>query len=220
MSRRQPKKPISKATAHLIAEQQRKRGVRNLKKRFLIVCEDSKSAPNYFRTLKKHLNLSATSIEIAGSQGGTQPLQVVQRAIEIRDNAALPRNQTEPFDEVWCVIDGDFGTAINNARTRANANNVNLAISTQCFEYWILLHFADVNTPTADCDDLVRALREEHLVSYDKGKQDFSAVVLRVDEACKRAKKLRDPMRRQIPNPENQNPCSEVYRLIEAIRES
>ncbi len=51
------KKPISKKTQSLLKDLQRKRGVRELAKRFLIVCEDDKSAPNYFQALKKHFNL-------------------------------------------------------------------------------------------------------------------------------------------------------------------
>ena len=74
------KKPISKATKSLNEQLQRKRGIRDLAKRFLIVCEDQKSAPNYFNALKRYLNLSATSVEVADSRGHTQPIQVVNRA--------------------------------------------------------------------------------------------------------------------------------------------
>ena len=55
---KKPKKPISKKTQSLLKDLQRKRGVRELAKRFLIVCEDDKSAPNYFQALKKHWNRS------------------------------------------------------------------------------------------------------------------------------------------------------------------
>ena len=109
-------------------------GVRDLQKRFLIVCEDGKSAPNYFEALKKHLDLSATSIQVAGSAGHTQPIQVVARAVELMDQAADAESGTEPFDEVWCVIDGDYGSKINNARAKGESEGVGLAISTKCFE--------------------------------------------------------------------------------------
>ena len=74
-----------------MADLQRRRGVRDLEKRFLIVCEDDKSAPNYFYALRKHFNLSAASIRIAGSGGNTQPIQVVEEAISLKTKAASPQ---------------------------------------------------------------------------------------------------------------------------------
>ena len=108
------KKPLSKTTMALLEQLKRRSGERDLAKRFLIVCEDHKSAPAYFQALKKEFNLSATSIQVVGSGGHTQPLQVVTRAVELQENAADEESGTEPFDEVWCVIDGDFGDKINN----------------------------------------------------------------------------------------------------------
>ena len=92
--------------------------MRQLAKRFLIVCEDNKSAPNYFNALKEHFNLSATSVEVAGSGGHTQPVQVVRRAVDLKTSAEDPDSGTEPFEQVWCVIDGDYGNKIDNAKTR------------------------------------------------------------------------------------------------------
>jgi hypothetical protein len=217
MSKGGRKKPISRKVLFNLESLQRRRGIRDLEKRFLIVCEDGKSAPNYFEALKKHFNLSATSVEVVGSGGRTQPTQVVARAIEIKERAASPRSGTEPFDQVWCVIDGDFGNKINNARTSAKANGIKLAISTMCFEYWILLHFEENNASTHDCDEMVSRLRRSHLADYEKGKCDFQDVVARVDEASTRAEKLRQPGIARGDLPEKQNPCSEVYLLIQAL---
>lgn len=215
--RKKPPKPLSKKTLTLIEQLQRRRGVRELEKRFLIVCEDGKSAPHYFEALKKHLNLSAASIEVAGSEGHTQPIQVVTRAIARKKIAADPKSGTEPFQEVWCVIDGDYGTKINNARSKANANDVKLAISTKCFEYWVLLHFEENNTFTMNCDGIVHFLRNKYLPQYEKGNCDFREIVKSVHDASKRAEKLRRPGIDRGDLPEVQNPCSEVYKLVNAI---
>lgn len=69
--RKKPKKPLSPKVVALNEQLERRRGVRDLATRFLIVCEDGKSAPNYFEALKKHFNLSAASIQVAGSGGKT-----------------------------------------------------------------------------------------------------------------------------------------------------
>ncbi len=213
---KKPKKPISKKTQSLLKDLQRKRGVRELAKRFLIVCEDDKSAPHYFDAMKKHFNLTATSIVVVGSAGHTQPSQVVKRAIA-RMAKAAEAGGTEPFDHVWCVIDGDYGIKITNARASATAKGIELAISTPCFEYWVLLHFEENATPVIDCDAVIHTLKKKYSPEYDKGKCDFRTIVANVHEACKRAAKLRKPDLAMGTLPEDQNPCSEVYKLVNAI---
>ncbi len=183
----------------------------------MIVCEDGKSAPNYFKALKKHYNLSATSVQVVGSDGSTQPLQVVRKAIKLKKSAEKGEGGTEPFDQVWCVIDGDYGTAVVNARKKAEANGVNLAVSTKCFEYWILLHFEENDTATLNCDEVVKSLKKQHIIDYNKGKCDFRELMSKVQRAVERAEKLRKPGIARGELPENQNPCSEIYKLIQAI---
>jgi hypothetical protein len=212
------KKPLSKKTLTLLEQLQRKRGIRELKKRFLIVCEDGKSAPNYFEALKKYYNLSAMSVQIVGSGGSTQPIQVVTKAVELKKNAEDTESGTVPFHQVWCVIDGDYGNKIVNARVKARANSVELAISTKCFEYWLLLHYEENDSSTMDCDALVSLLREKHFPGYEKGSCEFHTIVMRVEDAVVRAEKLRRPGIKRRDLPENQNPCSEVYKLIKAIK--
>ncbi|MGA2067459.1 MAG: RloB family protein [Thermoguttaceae bacterium] len=208
---------MSKATVALIEQLQRRRGVRNLAKRCLIVCEDTKSARDYFDALKEHFKLSAASVRVTGSGGHTQPIQVVERAIQIKASAAGRNSGTVPFEQVWCVIDGDYGEKIVNARSKAEANGVCLAVSTMCFEYWVLLHFEENDKSTVDCDAVVSTLKRKHLPRYAKGKFDFSSIVVHVRDACERAEKLRAPRIARGDLPENQNPCSEVYKLVNAI---
>ncbi len=211
------KKPLSKATITLNEQLSRRRGVRDLEMRFLIVCEDTKSSFNYFEALQTHFKLSAGSVKVAHSDHRTQPTQVVEHALALKMQSAHKDSGTEPFRHVWCVIDGDFGPAIKQARTLAKANGIELAISTMCFEYWILLHFEESETSRLDCNAVVRDVRRTHLPRYQKGACDFSAIVPRVRDACARAKKLRKPGIVRNDLPEYHNPCSEVYLLIEAI---
>ncbi len=210
------KRPISKKVQTLIDSLQRRRGIRDLPKRFLVVCEDSKSAPNYFKALKKRFSLSASSIVVAHSESRTQPIQVVERAIEIANAAKNPKNSSMRFNEVWCVIDGDYGSKIVPARQKAKAEKIHLAISTMCFEYWVSLHFEENGKAACDCDGHIKRLKK-HVPDYEKGKCDFLPIVAHVRDACQRAEKLRQPGIQRGDLPENQNPCSEVYLLINAL---
>jgi len=216
--RKEPK-PISPKVKSLNEQLARKRGIRSLKKRFLIVCEDTKSSLAYFDTLRVYLALDATSVKVAHSGGKTQPIQVVNEAIRLKEQSASDESGTVPFSQVWCVIDGDSGPKINNARTSAESHDIQLAISTKCFEYWILLHFEENDSSTMDCDALVIALRKKHIPNYDKGKTSHQDIVKNVILACRRAEKLRQPGIERGEMPENQNPCSEVYKLVNAIRD-
>ena len=214
---KKPKPPPPPATNALLAALQRRQGVKELAKRFLIVCEDTKSAIDYFCALKP-LNLAATSVIVAHSGGRTQPIQVVEEAIARKKEAASRRSGTEPFEHVWCVIDGDYGDKIPPARAKAKVHGIQLAISTMCFEYWILLHFEEWDKSTLDCDGVIRNLRRlKHLPDYEKGNCDFRRIVEKVDLARKRAERLRKPGIDRGDLPEGQNPCSEVYALINEI---
>ncbi len=212
------KKPISKKTRSLLDQLQRKRGIRDLAQRILIVCEDNKSAPSYFKALKRYFNLSATSVQVEGSGGSTQPIQVVRKAIMLMESARSQASSTEPYSQVWCVIDGDYGSKIVNARESASKRGVKLAVSTKCFEYWLLLHYEEYDRASMDCDSVVSVLRRKRIPNYEKGVYDFREMVKRVEDAVARAEKLRLPgiMRNELP--EDQNPCSEVYLLINAVR--
>lgn len=210
-------RPTRKSAIHIREQLRRRTGTIMLAKRFLIVCEDDKSAPNYFLSLKKCYQLSASSIEILGSGGYSQPIQVIRKAIEIRDSAASASSATEPFEQVWCIIDGDYGAKVAVAREAAESAGVMMAVSNKCFEYWILLHYEENDKATLDCDRLVSKLKKHHLKEYEKGKCNFDSTVLKVHDARPRARKLRKPGIDRGDLPEVQNPCSEVYQLVDEI---
>jgi hypothetical protein len=211
------KKPISKKVSALQQQLRRKTGIRELAKRFLIVCEDTEAAPHYFEAFKRHYKLSATSVEVLGSDHATQPIQVVQRALERQKIARRGASGTLPFSEAWCIIDGDYGVAVDVARNIIKDDTTKLAVSTPCFEYWVLLHFEESAQPAADCDEVMSTLRAGPIPDYDKGTCSFDQVVQHARDAASRASKLRELRKLTDPLPENHNPCSEVYLLVEKI---
>ena len=210
------RRPPSKSRQGFIAQLQRQRGIKEMNRRVLIVCEDQKSAPNYFNALRDELKLPALSVVVASSDGRTQPIQVVQTAINMCDKAESKDNDDDPFDEAWAVIDGDYGVEINNARNSAAAHEpkIKLAITTPCFEYWIILHFEDYGTTQKTSAQIVSQL-EKNIPDYGKGSTKFGSIVGRYKDAMCRAKRGRDTG--EFPNPEDQNPCSEIDKLIDSI---
>jgi RloB-like protein len=209
------KKPLSPKIEKLNELLSRRRGIRELNKRFLIVCEDTKSAKNYFDAFIRNFRIGSASVRITSSGGNTQPIQVVQEAISLKKQAEKYSDATLPFDEIWCVIDGDYGNKIENARNSANSNGVKLAITTMCFEHWILLHFEKNNKSSHDCNDKVKDLKKRFVPDYEKGTYDYKEIVKDARKASKHAKQLRN--QEEWPRPENQNPCSELYLLVDEL---
>lgn len=57
---------------------ERQTATRPKRKRALIVCEDSDSAPSYFRKLVEYFGLNTVDIKICGKECDSAPLSVVQ----------------------------------------------------------------------------------------------------------------------------------------------
>lgn len=116
---------------------------------FLIVTEGTVTEPVYFELLRESLQLSTVTVKVIPGQH-SDPRHVIQSAA--KEVKALARRvkkkkvavtELEKFDHVWAVIDTDVATRQgfwNDVVQKARDLNVNLAHSTPCFEYWLLLH--------------------------------------------------------------------------------
>jgi hypothetical protein len=111
--------------------------------RVLIACEGSKTEPNYFRGLCRHLGLRGTTVEIAGEECESAPISVYRYAAErVAEDGG--------FDEIYCVFDRDrhptFAAAISAIQQHPSGKFRAIA-SHPCFEYWVLLHFGYTRAP-------------------------------------------------------------------------
>jgi hypothetical protein len=116
---------------------------RNELKKILIVCEGSKTEPNYLKEVCREYRINTASVEIAGKECDSAPITVFRFARE--------RFKEDPsFDEVYCVIDRDshptFDEAVFACRTHSSKRFYSIR-SYPCFEYWILLHFQYTRAP-------------------------------------------------------------------------
>lgn len=159
----------------------RKKGRRAPYDRILIVCEGSKTEPNYFNEIKQFYRLHTANVEVQHSSLGTCPLQVVKSAEELFLKGNSGKGiQKLAFEKVYAVFDRDEHEEYFNARNKAKALNSKLKndlgkkvkfiaiTSVPCFELWLLLHFEDVQVPLHRDDALARL--QKHLPSYTKGK--------------------------------------------------
>lgn len=120
--------------------------------RILIVCEGEKTERNYFNAIRRERRLSGARVQILPSYYGTDPLSVVNYALD-------KFLESKDFDEVYAVFDRDDHHGYNNALTRAAAlnnaykNDAGVRVpfaavpSVPNFELWLLLHFRNVLAP-------------------------------------------------------------------------
>ena len=161
----------------------RKKNTRAPYDRVLIVCEGSRTEPNYFRGIKRTHRLHTANIQILPSTG-TSPLQVVECAEEIFKNGDLHKGiPKRAFDRIYAVFDRDTHATYANALAKATSLNGKLqndnkqpvkfqAIpSSPCFELWLLLHYQDASGLIASTTALTRL--KTHLPGYSKSATDI-----------------------------------------------
>ncbi|MCC5838822.1 MAG: RloB domain-containing protein [Opitutales bacterium] len=137
---------------------------------FLIVTEGTVSEPVYFELLRKSLQLSTVTVKVIPGRA-SDPRHVVQTAAdEVKALAHRVRrkrtavDELDRFDHVWAVIDTDVAVRQgfwNDVVQKARDLNVNLAHSTPCFEFWLLLHLQKTTrADLVDGDAAKRIFRE------------------------------------------------------------
>ena len=187
----------------------------------LLVCEGSKTEPQYFRSLQRQLKLKPVEIEIVGQ--GAAPITVVQRAVELRDarRHEVRRGRKDfNYDHVWCVIDVEQpheNPSLLQALNQARDNKIDVALSNPCFEYWFILHFAECGRPLIDQDGVVRELTK-HIPNYTKAQEVFDALWPRVDHAIRRSKAMKDSHVRAGTDRVHRDPSTEVDEVVELLR--
>ncbi len=194
------------------------------RKRWLI-CGEGETERDYFKEYKSWLDEQFSSLrlddpkrgaicslEVMPSTTRTQALQVLQRAMERRDQA---REAKEPFDEVWCVVDNDKAQAQKALRDKARREDVRLAVSTPCFELWLILHCEE--SPGALDTPKMRAAWSK-LVNGHKPKRidetRFRSVLLpELEKAETQAERLA-----KIAPEEYRNPTTDAHLLTRGCR--
>ena len=188
----------------------RRRGFREPRARFLVVCEGKVTEPLYFNDIRR---LERGIIDLQLVPAGV-PKTVVEEAVRLKKESARDarRDRNLRYDHVWCVFDVDEHPFVPEAKQQAQANGIELAVSNPCFELWLLLHFQD---QTAHIERrAVQRLCREHMPGYRKAPPS-DALIPRLNEATERAIQLEN-WQASRDNAAG-NPSTGVYRLIQQI---
>jgi hypothetical protein len=181
----------------------RKVNTREVRQRFLIVCEGEKTEPNYFKSFRVPKNV----IDVKGV--GENPSNLVE--------SARRYNSLEDYDQVWCVFDRDNWKPqdFNNAIQNAEHQNFKVAYSNEAFELWYVLHFEFLNTgiPRTDyCHKLTNLMGKK----YKKNSEHiYDELIDKQDIAIKNSRRLLQQYDPQIPVKDN--PSTTVHLLVEEL---
>lgn len=181
---------------------QRKVNSREIRERFLIFCEGTKTEPYYFKSFR--VNTEIVEVEIQGK--GYNTLSLVREALD--------QKAYDEYDQVWCVFDRDSFTAqdFNAAFELANKQGIKIAYSNQAFELWYLLHFNFYDT-AIQRHEYCKMLTELLGYEYKKNsKTIYDELFDRQPRALQNAQKLYAQYR--PCNPEKDNPSTTVHLLV------
>lgn len=184
---------------------QRKVDTRNIRERFLIVCEGAKTEPNYFRSFR--VNREVFEVDIHGF--GRNTLSLVEKAVELKAK--------NDYDQVWCVFDRDSFPAriFNAAFEKAKHEGIKIAYSNEAFELWYLLHFQFYDSAMKR-KEYWKMLSQQLRHKYEKNSETIYEELLELQgNAIRNAKRLYASY--SPCNPERDNPSTTVFELVEAL---
>ena len=188
--------------------------------RILIVCEGSKTEPNYLKELIDHYKLNSANIEVDGNSG-SDPQSVFNYA---KRRYREERKKHDAYDRVFCVFDKDQHLNYQQAKDKISTlkpNGVFKAItSIPCFEYFLLLHFKFTEKPyqgtgsKSACDCIIQDL-SCYIQNYSKGDSElFAKTKDRLDDAIRNCKKAQAAAQAT----DTDNPSTLMHELIEYLR--
>ncbi len=184
----------------------------------LIVCE-GETELYYLDGLREELQLNKANICIKRCKRGTDPMSIVDEAIE-------EYNNDKGYNRVYCVFDNEQSTyqaALN--RIQAHSNNsvpIHATPSVPCFEYWLLLHFIETVKPyqhkeRKSSGKQIKSELKRYIKNYREGDKDiFKKIQLSEGdwkEAVKNAKQIDGSQKKNGTD----NPSTKIYELVEYL---
>ena len=176
---------------------------REIRQRFLIVCEGKKTEPNYFGKFRGPFVI----LNIHGA--GCNTLSLVEEAVEWA--------MEDEYDQIWCVFDRDSFSAdiFNRALQLAERKGFHVAYSNEAFELWYILHL-EYLTSALTRKDYIKKLSKLLGHPYQKDSETiFDELENYQDTAIKNARKLLQS--HSSYNPYDNTPSTTVHLLVEQL---
>lgn len=193
-----------------------------------IFCEGTKTEPLYLEAfVEDRVSQKSKIIKIPPTRKNT-PVQLVDEAIAKKNS-----KETTDGDVFWVVYDRESVAKYSKklhceAYAKAKKNNINIALSNVCFEFWVLLHF-EYTTAHYTCFDNLMAesklkafLKKAGINKYDKGSDIlYFKIKGGIENAKARAVKVNSSVLESSANkklePHEYSPYTNIHELLNAI---
>ena len=203
---------------------------------FLVVCEDENTEPYYFG---KYVELfqeiwPRETVYLKAVGTGRNSLGVVKQAVIERER--LKREAEKSVDQVWAVFDkDDLDLSKGNRENFEEAfemgarEHVHIALSNECFELWLLLHYQEVDATTpiprkelyGQLENAIQAIRGDEF-QYAHGNREVVDEVWKSGDktkAMERARQLEDYHLNARHSWLEANPCTLMHKLVKELDE-
>lgn len=194
---------------------------------FILAFEGNKTEEKYFSEFKNSNKFNNELIYLhllkrVDNDTKSAPIHVFNKLIREAKNEF----NFNKGDELWMIIDTDKWKNIHDIiKACNNMDNMFVAVSNPCFEFWLLLHVKDIEE--YDDEELKQILQNskqgnrnyvdikivEVIGSYNKKNLKADDFLPSIDDAVVRAKKL-DQNQEEYPT----SLGSHIYKLIEKIK--
>jgi len=182
-----------------------------------IICEGQITEPNYFRGIIKAKGIRGAEVKKAKDNS---PIGIVKKAkeqLQIALKAKIPKEDII----IWAVFDRDQHANLENAIEMARVNNISVAFSNICFEFWILLHYERCTRPFTSCDEVIKYIRKNYDSNYLKKNDHYQRLYDKIITAISNNKWLLDThwnfeLQKGTPI-YNLNPYTDVYKLVNIL---
>ncbi len=83
------------------------------------------------------------------------------------------------YDFAWVIFDKDGHVKIPEAFELARNSDpvIEIAFTTPCFEYFVLLHFEKTTKPFKKCDNVISQIKKKWLPDYEKASNIFETLI-------------------------------------------
>lgn len=217
------KKPTKKSDENKTWISKRKnRYIKSSLEYYLIICEGTKTEPNYFNEIKEKMsdnNKNKITIEIVGiGKGTTNLLEYAKKKVQ---------KSTNYISNVWLIYDKDdfSNESFNKVEEECKKINkeeqtiYNAIWSNESIETWILLHFIRFDIPMSrkDCIKKINQnFKQNKIGEYKKNSSNlYEKLQPYLDVAIENAKWL--DKKNKNNKPSDSNPCTKVYKLVEIL---
>lgn len=175
--------------------------------RLVVIASEGKDTERiYFKALAKEYANPRVHVHVLERSedeiNNSSPEHVLKQLNDYKTQYAL-----EADDELWLVVDKDSwtdGMLSRVAAVCAKDAAMNMALSNPCFELWLLLHLEDATSLTPEeykmwlenrrksknADPYLKVRLRQKLGSYHESSYDAPALVVNVETAIERARRL------------------------------